>query len=298
MGSPCELRLYAGHTGLAADVIHAAVGDIHRLEEKFSRYKDGNYLHKVNDAASRGSSIPVDDEFVSLLEYADMCFRQSDGLFDITSGILRRAWSFKCDEVPDEGYLSELLQHVGWQHISWQDNNLVFAREGMEIDFGGVVKEYAADRAAAICEQQGIKHGMVNLGGDISIIGPHPDGEPWTVQIQHPRAPGRNMAAFKMSRGGLASSGDYERFVEINGKRYSHILSPVSGWPVSSMAAVTVLAERCIIAGSACTISMLRDKQGAEWLQELGTPHVWMDAEQNMGGTSPHDDSQVIWHQF
>lgn len=296
MGSPCELRIYARNAELAATVIYEAVREINRLEDKYSRYKDNNFFHKVNLAAKLGSSIEVDDEFVSLLEYADTCYQQSDGLFDPTSGVLRKAWSFDGSALPDKNLLTELLQSVGWQHLSWKNNLLNFAKPGMEIDFGGIVKEYASDSAAVICEQKGVNHGIVNLAGDINVIGPHPNNEPWLVQIQHPRIKDKKMASFKITRGALASSGDYERFVEIDGDRYSHILSPKTGWPVKGLAAVSVMAERCVIAGSACTIAMLKEKQGCQWLEELGCPHVWMDTEQYPGGTSSKEDSRVIWH--
>jgi thiamine biosynthesis lipoprotein len=155
----------------------------------------------------------------------------------------------------------------------------------MALDFGGVVKEYAADRAAVICLEAGVKHGLVDLGGDIRIIGPHPDGSPWSVGIQHPRQADAVMATLQVSRGAVATSGDYERYLAIDGKRYCHILSPRTGMPVEGLAGVSVFADECIVAGSATTIAMLMEERGPSWLEEVGLPHVWMDQAQRIGGT-------------
>jgi thiamine biosynthesis lipoprotein len=125
------------------------------------------------------------------------------------------------------------------------------------------------------------------MGGDIRVIGPQPQGEPWPIRIQHPRFRDRKLTQFNLTGGALASSGDYERYVEINGERYSHILSPVTGWPVKGLAAVTVVAEQCVVAGSACTIAMLKEGDGPGWLSELGAPHIWMDTQLNSGGLGP-----------
>ncbi len=154
----------------------------------------------------------------------------------------------------------------------------------MQLDFGGIGKEYAVDRAAAICREQGIEHGLVDLGGDIKIIGPHADGRPWSVGLRHPRKPGALMATVMVYAGAVASSGDYERCIVVNGQRYSHVLSPKTGWPVAGLAGLSVLAEQCVIAGSACTIAMLMEERGKKWLEELGLQHLWMDSQGLVGG--------------
>ncbi len=133
--------------------------------------------------------------------------------------------------------------------------------------------------------EQGVVHGLVDFGGDIRAIGPHPSGEAWEIGIQHPRDPESLLATMNLRQGALASSGDYERCIEIEGRRYGHILDPRSGWPVRGLSAVSVMASQCLIAGSACTIAMLMGRDGADWLEELGVPHVWMDEEGGSGGT-------------
>jgi len=285
MGSRCEIRLYAPSEEPAGACVRAAIADVVRLEAKYSRYRDDSVTAAINRVATAGGAIDVDAETATLLDYAATCFEQSDGLFDLTSGILREAWSADRRELPDSYALQRLLARVGWSKVRWQRPRLAFGVSGMEIDFGGVVKEYAADRAATLCAEAAFRHGLVDLGGDIKIIGPHPDGTPWVVGIQHPRNPEAVMATLDLFQGAIATSGDYERFVEIDGRRYSHILSPRTGLPVRGLAGVSVAAPECVVAGSATTIAMLMEDRGPAWLDEVGLPHVWMDQELRIGGT-------------
>jgi thiamine biosynthesis lipoprotein len=295
MGSPCEIRLLAPDAATAGRAVAAATAEIERLESKYSRYRRGNLLHRVNQAAAAGSSISVDEELGSLLDYADTCYRLSDGLFDITAGVLRQAWTFDSGQLPERAQVDALLDRIGWHHVHRDGLRLTFGRKGMELDLGGLVKEYGVDRAANICAEQGIRHGTVDLGGDIKVIGPLPGGEPWLIDIRHPREPGRMIARVALERGALASSGDYERCLVIDGERYGHILSPKTGWPVRGLATVSVLADQCIVAGSSCTIAMLKARQGPGWLGELGLPHLWMDLDGARGGSPESETLGIHW---
>ncbi len=154
----------------------------------------------------------------------------------------------------------------------------------MELDFGGIVKEYAADRAVSLCWEAGIQHGFVNLGGDIKIIGPRPEQQPWCIGIRHPHFPNTTLKNILLTSGALASSGDYERCIRINNIRYGHVLNPHTGWPVQHLSAVSVVAEFCVLAGSAATIAMLKADAGPQWLHELGLAHLWVDAQGQQGG--------------
>lgn len=269
--------------------MHAAVADVARLEEKFSRFKPDNYFSRINAAGACGGSAAIDAETVALLNYARACFEQSDGLFDITSGALRKLWKFSSSDIqqqqlPCAAQIEQALDGIGLQHVLWSDDTITFARAGMQIDFGGIVKEYAADCAAAICRNAGIAHGVIDMGGDMHVLGPHPDGTPWQIRIRHPRIAGAHIARFDIAQGAIASSGDYERFLMIDGERYCHILSPKTGYPTRGIAAVSVVAEQCIVAGSACTIAMLKESAATTWLAELGLPHVVCSATLAISG--------------
>jgi thiamine biosynthesis lipoprotein len=285
MGSRCEIRLYASSEEEAAAAARSAEADVLRLEAKYTRYRDDSVTAAINRVGTEGGATDVDAETARLLDYADTCFEQSEGLFDLTSGVLREIWGAPRTALPDPDLVAGVLERVGWDKLLWSPPHLEFGVRGMELDFGGVVKEYAADRAAVICAEGGLRHGLVDLGGDIKIIGPHPDGTPWSVGIQHPRRAEAVMATLELTRGAVATSGDYERYLAIDGKRYCHILSPRTGMPVRSLAGVSVFAEECIVAGSATTIAMLMEERGPAWLEEVGLPHVWMDQGERIGGT-------------
>lgn len=284
MGSPCEVQLFARSEQDARHVASLAIADVERLEARYSRYRDGSLLSEINRVAARGGSLSVDAETASLLNYAATCYLQSDGLFDITSGILRRAWRFASGELPDAAQIEALRERIGWQRVIWAPPLLSFPQAGMELDFGGVVKEYAVDRAATLCREAGLIHGVVNLGGDIKIVGPRADGSPWRIGIKHPRAREAVLETVELQTGALATSGDYERCIVFEGQRYGHILNPRTGWPVRKLAAVSVVADFCVIAGSASTIAMLKEDAGPAWLAALGLRHLWVDVEGDSGG--------------
>ena len=285
MGTTCDIQLFARTHARAREVADAATADVNRLENLYSRYRSDSLLSAINQVAATGGSITVDDETAGLLNYAAICFEQSGGLFDITSGILRRAWRFDSGSLPDQAHIQELLEKVGWHKLNWMPPVLEFLIPGMEIDFGGIVKEYAADRAASLCWEAGVRQGLINLGGDIKLIGPRADGSPWLIGIRHPVHKKAVLQMLSLHNGALASSGDYERCITVDGVRYGHILNPKTGWPVRHLAAVSVLGDFCVVAGSAATIAMLKEENGPAWLEGLGLPHIWVDVHGKTGGS-------------
>lgn len=287
MGTKCCLHLYASSSSDSEAIAYSAIQEIHRIEALYSRYRTDSFLSQINLAAQHGDAIEVDDETAGLLDYAYACHKKSDGLFDITAGILRKAWDFSVLHLPEQAEIDQLLPLIGLDTVQWQSPRLSFLVPGMELDFGGIGKEYAADRAAAVCVSLGIEHGLVDLGGDITVIGPHPNQEPWRIGICHPRKPDIPMATVEIECGALATSGDYERFIEIEGKRYCHLINPKSGWPVRGLSSVSVLADQCLVAGSIASIAMLKGPAGIDWLNELGARHIWMDDEGRQGGCLP-----------
>jgi thiamine biosynthesis lipoprotein len=149
----------------------------------------------------------------------------------------------------------------------------------MEIDFGGFGKEYAADRAAAVLLSYGLRHAFVNLGGDVVVTGPHANGEPWHLGIRHPRNDGEVIATLPIASGAIATSGDYERFLDFDGRRYSHILDPRTGESVQGFQSVTAFAPTCLVAGSVTTIAMLKgEREGLAWLKSSDCKFLTVDA--------------------
>lgn len=285
MGGPCQIQLYGERESAAKVVADAAISEVQRIEQRWSRYRDDSVITQINNAAG-ADAVRVDSETAALLDYAQAAFEQSDGLFDITSGVLRRAWQFKSGRLPQQAEIDALLPLVGWQHARWERPHFALLKPHMEIDFGGFGKEYAADSAARVCREHGAGHGLVELGGDIHVIGPHPDGSPWRIGIRHPRDPARAVTHIALSEGGVASSGDYERFLEVDGERYCHILNPATGWPVrDACAGVSVAAPLCLLAGTGATVAMLRGASAApEWLQKLDLPWLTVTATGDLEG--------------
>jgi thiamine biosynthesis lipoprotein len=285
MASPCQVLLCAADESGARALAQPAIDEVLRIERVYSRYRSDSVVGRINALAGSGEWVALDAEASGLLDYAAQLYGLSDGLFDITSGVLRRAWDFRHPRVPDAAQLAPLLALVGWPRVECDGAAVRLPAAGMELDFGGFGKEYAADRAAAILLEQGVRHGYVNLGGDIRVLGPQPDGTPWRIGIQDPRDSERTIAAIDIAAGALATSGDYERYFELDGKRYCHILNPRSGMPVTCWRSVSVLAPLAVAAGSATTIAMLLGERapdflrasGFAWLAQDGTGRIWRE---------------------
>ena len=278
MASRCEIRVAAQDSYTAVQLVRTAVAEVRRLETVYSRYRPDSVVSRINAAAGK-EPVPCDAETLALLAYANMLYLSSGGLFDITSGVLRRAWDFRRPHVPDRATLAPLLELIDWRSVMIEDGCVYLPRAGMEIDFGGFGKEYAADRAAAVLMGAGLRHGYVNLGGDMRFIGAQPDGQPWSIGIQDPRDAERVAASIPISSGGLATSGDYERYFEIDGRRYCHILDPRTGMPANYWRSVSVLAPLAVAAGSCSTIAMLKQEDGLEFLNASGMSYLAIDRE-------------------
>lgn len=260
-----------------AAAARAAVAEVRRIEMKYSRYRADSVVSRINSAAGSAEPAAVDTETAQLLAYADRLFRLSEGLFDISSGVLRQAWNFKQPRLPDRAHLDALLSLVDWRQVEWDGERVRLPRAGMQVDFGGFGKEYAADRVAALLLDRGVLHGHVNLGGDIRVLGPRPDGGPWQLGVQHPRQPQIVLAELPLSHGALATSGDYERYFELDGQRYCHVLNPRTGYPVRHWQSVSVAAPLCSAAGALCTIAMLFEERGLAFLAAQGEPYLAVD---------------------
>jgi len=278
MASPCELRLQGHDEVRLRGAAQAAIAEVRRIEHQYSRYHDAGIVSRINRAAGSGQAVEVDAETSALLDFAARLHGLSDGLFDITSGVLRRAWNFRAARVPAQQEIDELLPLIGWDQVQWRERRIALPRAGMEIDFGGFGKEYAADRAAEVLLAHGVANSHVNLGGDIRVVGPRVDGSGWRIGIRHPRRAQELMRTVELRSGALATSGDYERYFERDGRRYCHLLDPRTGWPVSHWQSVSVIAPTCAAAGAACTIAALRQGDGEAFLCGERLPFVLVDS--------------------
>lgn len=283
MAAEHELQLHADDEALARRAATAAIADVRRIEAKYSRYRDDSVTTRINRASGR-EAVSIDSETAALLRYADQCFRLSDGRFDITSGVLRRIWRFDATppRVPSIDELASIKHLIDWSRVRWTEHDITLPEAGMEIDFGGVGKEYAVDRAATICSAHGIRHALLNFGGDVRAFGGQPDGSTWSVGIRDPRRHDRAIAVLEVHSGAVATSGDYERYFDVDGRRYCHIIDARSGTPVAHWRSISVVAPLCVVAGSYATIAMLLEERALPFLSEQCAHYVAVDADGNL----------------
>lgn len=268
MACPCALRLVGDSEAMLRSAAEAAIAEVRRIEATYSRYRSDSVVGRINAAAGSGLAVEVDDETAALLSFAARLYEDSSGRFDITSGVLRRAWDFRSGRVPTPAQIDALRPLVGWHQVHWDGRHLALPRSGMEIDLGGIGKEYAADRAAARLAEHGVAAGFVDLGGDMVILGPRGDGSAWRLAIQHPRQPEGLLAEVDLRGGALATSGDYARGFVVAGRRYSHLLDARTGWPVQRWQSVSVLAPTCTAAGALATVAMLLGDDALAFLRQ------------------------------
>lgn len=263
--SPCEVLFCCGSDSEAHQLTDLALAEALRIEKTFSRYRDDNLIYRINTAA--GQPVEVDSEMTGLLDYAAQCFQLSDGRFDITSGVLRRGWKFDGQPwTPDQQKINQLLEIVGWDKVSWTAPVLTL-RPGMEIDLGGLGKEYAVDRVAHLAHEASQQSLMVNFGGDIRALSTPDKARPWVIGIEDPSHRLTAVGQIELRNGGVATSGDVHRYCLVNGIRYCHILDPRTGWPVKGAPrTVTVISDHCTDAGLLATLAMLHGPEAEAFL--------------------------------
>ena len=271
MASPCEVLLPSMSERAALNIGTVAAQEAWRVEKKYSRYRDDSvtaWIHK-----NRGTTIELDPETASLMDFASQCFDLSEGLFDITSGVLRRAWIFDgSDRIPEAALIERLLPLVGFEKLQWRSPRLMLPA-GMELDFGGIGKEYAVDRAYELLAERDSTPFLVNFGGDLRANRPPAHG-PWQVGIERPDTERQATLLLNLEHGALATSGDSRRYLLKDGIRYGHILNPLSGWPIpESPRSITVAASSCTEAGLLSTVAMLHGAGAQAYLEEQGVRH-------------------------
>jgi thiamine biosynthesis lipoprotein len=273
MASPCELLLAGVDESEALALGRLVASEALRIERKYSRYRGDSVLADLH--AHRGEQRALDPETVALLEFARHCHELSDGRFDISSGVLRRAWRFDgSDRLPAAAEVAALMPLVGFAKLGWHPPHLLVP-EGMELDFGGIGKEYAVDRAFQLVAGRHDKPFLVNFGGDLRAS-EAPPSSPWQVGVERPGSEREPALMLTLSRGALATSGDARRFLLKDGVRYGHVLDPRTGWPVQGgPRSVTVAASSCVEAGMLATLALLQGAGARDWL-DLQQARYWL----------------------
>jgi thiamine biosynthesis lipoprotein len=273
MASPCELLLTSNDRSEALRYGKLVAEEAWRIDGKYSRYRDDSIIGWIH--AHRGKQVVLDEETVSLLNFASNCYSMSDGLFDITSGILRRAWTFDgSDRLPRASLVKDLLPMIGFDKLQWDPPRLMVPH-GMELDFGGFGKEYAVDKAFDLLASDCSMPFLINFGGDLRT-NRSPACQPWRIGIERPDTDGEASLLLDLERGALATSGDSRRYLLKEGVRYGHIFDPSTGWPIpGGPRSVTVAASSCTEAGQLSTLALLQGVGARDFLDSQQVRY-WM----------------------
>jgi thiamine biosynthesis lipoprotein len=267
MASQCEAIIETTKKSLAKKLAKVISEEVWRIQDKYSRYDPKSVCSKINN--SQGKAITIDEETYLLLNFADTCFQLSDGLFDITSGVLRKIWKFDCsNNIPTQTQINTLLPLIGWQKVIF-DQDKISLPENMELDLGGIGKEYAVDRCIIIAKQLTDKPVLINLGGDLAVTSARKNNQAWHVGVENPGHAEKKPMIVSLRKGAIATSGDAKRYLLKEGVRYSHILNAKTGSPIENAPrSITVAAPQCIQAGILATLSSMQGKEAEQFLEE------------------------------
>lgn len=279
MACDCEILVDTDEQVLAKKMLRLAAGEAWRIERKFSRYRKGNIIDRINHG--KGAAVVVDEECAQLLNFAHQCHEISEGMFDITSGVLRRIWKFDgSNRIPTQRQVEKILPLIGWEKVSWMPP-VIRVPESMEIDLGGIGKEYAVDCIFRLLREKFAPAVLVNLGGDTVAGGKRRDGQPWNIGIENDDPRRSAVKVIQVRQGAVATSGDSKRFLLKDGKRYGHILNPRTGWPAENAPhSMTVAANTCTEAGFLSTLAMLHGEEAESVLEAEGVRY-WCSRGRN-----------------
>lgn len=274
MGNHFEITVVADDASWAAEKIEMAIQEIRRIEQLLTTFNDESQTNLVNANAGI-RPVPVAGEMFELIRRSLRISAITDGAFDITYGSIdKRLWNFDqhMTSLPGPATARKMVRLINYRNIVLDENNhTVFLKEkGMRIGFGGIGKGYAADKAKALLVSEGVKDGIVNASGDLITWGHQADGRPWTIGIAHPDDARAAFSSLNISNMAIATSGNYEKFALIDGKRYSHTINPRTGMPVSGIKSVTIISPYAEIADAMATpVMVMGVKAGISMINQI-----------------------------
>jgi FAD:protein FMN transferase len=265
MGNQFELTVVAEDHGWAEQSIDEAIEEIKRIEALFTTFNDQSQTSTIN-ASAGVAPVRVDQEVFDLICRSLKISALTQGAFDITYGSIdKRFWNFDVNmtSLPDKETAKKSVKLIDWRKVILNEKNrTVFLKEkGMRIGFGGIGKGYAADKAKELLKHKGIHSGVVNASGDLVTWGTQPDGKPWTVGIASPTMERFPFSYLNVSDMAVATSGSYEKYVVVNGKKYSHTIDPKTGYPVSGIKSVTIISASAEVADALATPVMVMGRR-------------------------------------
>ena len=276
MGNRFEISVVADEEdeGWANNCIDAAIDEIRRIEYLLTTFNDTSQTCLINAHAGI-KPVKVDKEIFDIIMRSKRISEITQGAFDISYGSIdKRLWNFdrNMKTLPDEKFAKKMVRLINYKNIVLDKENVtVFLKEkGMRIGFGGIGKGYAAERAKYILKQNGVENGIVNAAGDLTTWGHQPDGKPWTIGIANPNSIHQPFSYMNITDMAVATSGNYEKFVVIRGKKYSHTIDPKTGMPVHGIKSVTIISPNAEIADAMATpVTIMGIKAGLDMINQI-----------------------------
>lgn len=273
MGSKFEITLVDKDSLSAEKNIDKSIEEIMRIENLISEWKPETQISEVNRNAGI-KPVKVDTEVFALTERGIYFSKLTDGAFDISIVAMDKIWKFddSMNELPSEESIKNSVKNVGYQNIILdKTNSTIFLKnKGMKIGFGSIGKGYAADKTRELMKSFGVKAGIINASGDISTWGTQPDGKPWAIGINNPFQDDKMPAVVYLNENAVTTSGSYEKYAEIQGKRYSHIMNPKTGYPSTGLTSVTVVGPNATMAnGFSTSLMVLGKKEGLKLIKKF-----------------------------
>jgi len=273
MGSRFDITIVANDSIQANKYIDTAIAEISRIEKLISSWDANSQTSEINRNAGI-KPVKVDKELFDLIERAIGISKLTDGAFDISYASMDRIWKFdgSMTKMPSEEEIIASVEKVGYQNIVLdKKNSTVFLKlEAMKIGFGAIGKGYAADKAKSLLISKGVPSGIINASGDMNTWGKQPNGNEWKVAITNPMDKNKVFALLPITNGAVVTSGNYEKYVNFNGKRYTHIIDPRTGYPSTGIISVTVFAPKAELADALATSVFVMGKEtGLDRINQL-----------------------------
>ena len=274
MGNQFEFTVITASENEAEKLFEVAITEIQRIEKLLTTFSNDSITAKINEMAGI-QPVVVDEEVFQLIKRAQFISKITQGAFDISYGSLdKKFWNFdlQMTSLPNPNEAKKSVALINYENIILDETNqTVFLKnKGMRIGFGGIGKGYAAEMAKKKLIEANVESGIVNASGDLSAWGFQENGEPWTIGIADPNQKNAIFSAFKITNRAVATSGNYEKFVIINNKKYSHTIDPKTGYPVSGIKSVTILAENAEIADALATpVTVMGIDIGLDFINQL-----------------------------
>lgn len=274
MGNRFEISVVSEDENWAYDKIDLAISEIQRIEKLLTTFSSESVTYEINENAGI-KPVVVPKEVFDLIYRCQMISKMTQGAFDISYGSIdKRFWNFDLSmkELPNKEEALKAVELINYENIilNPEDSSVFLKLKGMRIGFGGIGKGYAAERAKIILINNGVKSGIVNAAGDLSTWGFQENGEAWTIGIADPNKKEALFSTFKITNTSVATSGNYEKYVLIDGKKYSHTIDPKTGYPISGIKSVTIIAENAEIADALATpVSVMGIEVGIDFINQL-----------------------------